>query len=162
MTRRHLLIVAAWLLQIASWFLPAVKGLLGSRLDHAIPGWSVFLSQTCALLPCGGTSDPWYGTAISVIGVATTVLFVLVSPWIVWRGSRNFLRASALAAACAFVVNSQWYIFYVPVRSDLGIGYFFWCVSFALLAMGLFWLAEQSVEVSPQAQRVLFQHSRNE
>jgi hypothetical protein len=90
MTRRHLVIAAAWLLHTASWLLPAVKGLLGSRLDHGIPGWQVFLAQTCALRPCEGTSaDPWYGTAISVIGVVTTVLFVLVSPWIVWRASRK-------------------------------------------------------------------------
>jgi hypothetical protein len=159
MTRRHLAIVAAWLLHIASWFLPAVKGLLGSRLDHGIPGWSVFLSQTCALRPCDGAStsiDPWYGTAISVIGVATTILFVLVSPWIVWRGSRKLLRAAALVAACAFVVNAQWYVFYVPDRSDLGIGYFLWCASFGLLAIGLFWLTrKQTVELSPQTQSVL-------
>jgi hypothetical protein len=110
MTRRHLVIAAAWLLHTASWLLPAVKGLLGSRLDHGIPGWQVFLAQTCALRPCEGTSaDPWYGTAISVVGVVTTVLFVLVSPWIVWRASRKLPRAAALVTAGAFVVNSQWY-----------------------------------------------------
>ena len=145
MTRRHLVIAAAWLLHAASWFLPTVKGFLGSRLDHGIPGWSVFLAQTCALRPCGGASvDPWYGTAISVIGVVTTVLFVLVSPWIVWRASQKLRRTVALVAAGAFVVNSQWYVFYVPDRSDLGVGYFLWCASFALLAIGLFWLAETS------------------
>lgn len=145
MTRRHLVIAAAWSLQMASWFLPAVKGLLGSRLDHGIPGWSVFLAETCALRPCEGTSvDPWYGTAISVIGVVTTVLFVLVSPWIVWRASRKLRRAVALVMAGAFVVNSLWYVFYVPDRSDLGVGYFLWCASFALLAIGLFWLAGAS------------------
>lgn len=145
MTRRHLVIAAAWFLQMASWFLPAVKGFLGSRLDHGIPGWSVFLAESCALRPCEGTSvDPWYGTAISVIGVVTTVLFVLVSPWVVWRASRKLRRAAALVAAGAFLVNSQWYVFYVPDRSDLGVGYFLWCASFALLAIGLFWLAETS------------------
>jgi hypothetical protein len=108
MTRRHLVIAAAWLLHTASWFLPAVKGFLGSRLDHGIPGWSVFLAATCALRPCEDTSvDPWYGTAISVIGVVTTVLFVLVSPWIVWRASRELRRAAALVTAGAYVVNSQ-------------------------------------------------------
>lgn len=35
-------------------------------------------------------------------------------------------------------MNCQWYVFYVPVRSDLGIGYFLWCASFGLLAIGLF------------------------
>src|SRR5208282_6203 len=86
MRKEHFLILLAWLLHAASWFLPAVKSFLGSRLDHGIPGWSVFLAGTCALRPCEGTSvDPRDGTAISVMGVVTTVLFVLVSPWIVWR-----------------------------------------------------------------------------
>ncbi len=89
MTKRYLVIAAAWSLHTASWFLPAIKGFLGSRLDHGIPGWSVFLSQTCALRPCGvASADPWYGTAISAAGVLTTVLLVLASPWIVWRASR--------------------------------------------------------------------------
>ncbi len=80
MTKRYLVIATAWLLHTASWFLPAVKGFLGSRLDHGIPGWAVFLSQTCALRPCGvASADPWYGTAISAAGVVTTVLFVLGS-----------------------------------------------------------------------------------
>jgi len=145
MRRAHFLVLLAWLLHAASWFLPAVKGFLGSRLDHGVPGWSVFLAATCVLRPCEGTSvDPWYGTAISVIGVVTTVLFVLVSPWIASRASRNLRRAAALVSAAAFVVNSQWYVFYVLDRSDLGVGYFLWCASFALLAIGLFWLSGTS------------------
>jgi hypothetical protein len=140
--KRYLVIATAWLLHAASWFLPAVRGFLGSRLDHGIPGWMVFLSQTCALRPCGAKSaDPWYGTAISVAGVLTTVLFVLASPWIVWRATRKLRRVAALVAAVAFVVNFQWFVFYVPVRSDLGVGYFLWCSSFGLLAIGLFYLS---------------------
>jgi hypothetical protein len=73
MTKRYLVIATAWLLHTASWFLPAIKGFLGDRLDHGIPGWDVFLSQTCVLLPCGDASaDPWYGTPISAAGVVTT------------------------------------------------------------------------------------------
>ena len=145
MRRAHILILLAWLLQTASWILPAVKGFLGSRIDHGIQGWEVFLSQTCALRPCGDASaDPWYGTTISATGVVTTILFLLGSPWILWRASRRLRRVAAFVAAGAFVVNSQWYVFYVPVRSDLGVGYFLWCGSFALLAIGLFWLAGTS------------------
>jgi hypothetical protein len=157
MTKRYLVIATAWLLHAASWFLPAVKGFLGSRLDHGMPGWEVFLSQTCALRPSGvASADPWYGMAISAAGVATTVLFVLGSPWIVWRGSRKLRRAAAFVAAAAFVVNSQWYVFYVPVRSDLGVGYFLWCSSFGLLAIGLFFLAgSNNGPVSTQQQSAL-------
>jgi hypothetical protein len=145
MTKRYLVIATAWLLHAASWFLPAVKGFLGSRLDHGIPGWDVFWGATCALLPCGNPSaDPWYGTVLAAAGAAATVLFVLASPWIVWRGSRKLRRAAALVAAAAFVVNCQWYVFYVPVSSDLGVGYFLWCFSFGLLAIGLFFPAGSS------------------
>jgi hypothetical protein len=154
MTRRHLVIAAAWSLHTLSWFLPAVKGFLGSRLDHGIPGWSVFLAETCVLRPGDGTSvDPWYGTAISMIGVVTTVSLMLVSPWIVWRASRKLQRAAGWISAGAFVVNSQWYLFYVPDRSDLGVGYFLWCASFALLAIGLFWLAGPGHEAESARQQ---------
>jgi len=147
MRKWYLLIATAWLLQVASWFLPAVTGFLGSRLDHGIAGWEVFLAETCAFRPCADASaDPWYGTAISAAGVITTVLFVLASPWIVWRASRKIRRAAAFVAGAAFVVNSQWYLFYAPVRSDLGVGYFLWCSSFCLLAIGLFILAGSKSE----------------
>lgn len=152
MTKRYAVIATAWLLHAASWFLPAIKGFLGSRLDHGIRGWEVFLSQTCALRPCGTESaDPWYGTAISAAGVVTTLLFVLTSPWIVWRASRRVRLAAAFVASAAFVVNAQWYVFYVPVRSDLGVGYFLWCSSFGLLAIGLFFLAGSSNQ--PESRR---------
>jgi hypothetical protein len=154
MTKRYLVISTAWLLHAASWFLPAIKGFLGGRLDHGIPGWQVFLAQTCALRPCGTASaDSWYGTAISAAGVVTTALFVLASPWIVWRASRKLRRAAAFVAGVAFVVNSQWYVFYVPVRSDLGIGYFLWCSSFGLLAIGLFFLARSNNELESTQQQ---------
>ena len=154
MTKRYLVIATAWLLHTASWFLPAVKGFLGSRLDPGIPGWVVFLSQTCALRPCGDTSaDPWYGTAISAAGVVTTVLFVLGSPVVVWRGSRKLRRTAAFVAAAAFVINCQWYVFYVPVRSDLGVAYFLWCSSFGLLAIGLFLLAGSNSGLESTQQR---------
>jgi len=142
MTKSYLVIATAWLLHAASWFLPAIKGFLGSRLDRGIPGWEVFLSQTCALRPCGvANADPWYGTAISAAGVVTTLLFVLGSPWTAWRASRKLRHAAAFVATVAFVVNCLWYVFCVPDRSDLGVGYFLWCSSFGLLAIGLFLLA---------------------
>src|ERR1700691_3541060 len=141
MTKRYLVIVTAWLLHTASWFLPAVSGLLGS-MDQGMPGYAVFVSQTFGLLfSRTASADPWYGTSISAAGVVTTVLFVLGSPWILWRASRTPWRAAACVATAAFFVNCQWYVFYVPDRSDLGIGYFLWCASFGILAIGLFVLA---------------------
>src|SRR5260370_40610533 len=100
------------------------------------------LAQTCALGPCGAESaDPWNGTAISAAGVVTTVLFVFASPWIVWRASRKVRLAAALVAAAAFVVNSQWYVFYVPHMSDLAVGNYLWCSSVGLLSIILFYLS---------------------
>jgi hypothetical protein len=154
MMKRYLVIATAWLLHLASWFFPAIKGFLGSRLDQDIPGWEVFLAVTCALRPFGTASaDPWYGTAIAASGVVTTVLFVLASPWIVWRASPKLSRAAAFVAGAAFVVNSQWYVFYVPVRSDLGLGYFLWCSSFGLLAIGLLFLAKSNNELRATQQQ---------
>ena len=154
MTKQYVVIATAWLLHAASWFLPAIKGFLGSELDQGIPGWDVFLAATCALRPCGSASaDPWYITAIAAAGAVTTVLFVLGSPWIVWRASRKLRRAAAFVAGVAFVVNSQWYVFFVPVRSDLGVGYFFWCSSFGLLAIGIFFLAGSDNELESTQQQ---------
>lgn len=157
MTKQYVVIATAWVLHVASWFLPAIKGFLGSSLDHGIPGWDVFLGATCSLLPCADQSaDPWYGKALAAAGVVTTVLFVFGSPWIVWRASRRLRRVAASVATVAFFVNSQWYVFYVPVRSDLGAGYFFWCSSFGLLAIGLFFLSVSDNELgSTQHQSAL-------
>jgi hypothetical protein len=145
MTKRYVVIATAWMFHAASWFLPAIKGFLGSKLDQGIPGWDVFLAATCALRPCGTASaDPLYITAIAAAGAVTTVLFVLASPWIVWRASHKLRRSAAFVAGVAFVLNAQWYVFFVPVRSDLGVGYFLWCSSFGLLAIGLFFLARSN------------------
>jgi len=106
MTKRYLVIATAWLLHTASFFLPAIKGFLGSRLDHGILGWEAFGGATCALRPCGETSgEVWYVTAMGAAGAITTVLFVLASPWIVWRASRKLRRSAAFVAAAAFVVK---------------------------------------------------------
>jgi hypothetical protein len=58
-------------------------------------------------------------------------------------------------ATAAFVVNCQWYVFYVPDRSDLGVGYFLWCSSFGLLAIGLFLLAGLKNELESTQQSAL-------
>ena len=153
MTKRYLVIATACLLHTASFFLPAIKGFLGSRLDHGILGWEVFLGATRALRPCGETSgENWYVTAMGAVGVVTTVLFVFASQWIVWRASRKLRRVAALVSAAAFVVNSQWYVFSVPDRSDLGVGYFLWCSSFGLLAIGLLLLARSNDELESTPQ----------
>jgi hypothetical protein len=80
---------------------------------------------------------------LTILSVVTTLFFIVGSPWVVSRGTRSQRRASAWAAATAFLVNSHWYVRLTHDGwvSDLGIGYFLWWCSFILLAIGLFDLA---------------------
>jgi hypothetical protein len=74
----------------------------------------------------------------------TTLIFVVGSPLVVFRGSSSVQRTAAWVAAAAFVFNAHWYVFGELERSELRIGYFLWLLSFAILALGLFDLARQN------------------
>jgi hypothetical protein len=140
MRRPHLLISVAWLLHVAAWFLPVVKGVGGGQIDP-IPGLAAFVGAAGTVWD-GGFSE-WYSAVLATASVATTLFFIVGSPWVALRGSPSLRRASAWAAATAFVVNAHWYVLLRPDGwvSDLGIGYFLWWWSFVLLAIGLFDLA---------------------
>ena len=90
---------------------------------------------------------------LSTLSAATTLLFIVGSPLVVWRGSRSVQKTSAWVAAAAFVVNSHWYVLFGSDRKGLSIGYFFWWVSFGLLAVGLFGLSKEftAILMSDQA-----------
>jgi hypothetical protein len=135
-----LLIRGAWLLHAAAWFLPVDRG--ATRFPRGLPGWEAFRVASSAVWPYhGGSFDTWYSAVLSTASAVTTLLFIFGSPWVVLRGSRSLQGASAWAAAIAFIVNAHWYVLYGSDRSDLRIGYFFWWLSFLLLAIGLFELA---------------------
>jgi hypothetical protein len=87
-----------------------------------------------------------YDAVLAALSAFTTVFFVVVSPWAVLRGPRSLRRISAWVAAAAFLFNAHWYIRLTPNGwiSGLGIGYFLWWLSFAVLAMGSFDLAGQN------------------
>ena len=152
----HLLIWGAWLLHVAAWFLPVVKGVGGGQIDP-ISGLAAFCMASGAVWD-GGFFGEWYSAVLATASVATTVFFIVGSPWVVLRGSPSLRRASVWAAAAAFVVNAHWYVLLRPDgwMSDLGIGYFLWWWSFVLLAIGLFVLAggDNAVE-STQRQATL-------
>jgi len=135
---QRLLIWAAWLAYVAAWFLPIVKE--GATLPDGLPGWQAFRVATCAVWPCADISiDKWYKAVLFTISAVTTVLFIPVSVWAVWSGSRALRRASGWIATFAFVVNAHWYVLYGgSARQDLRIGYFLWWLSFLLVALGLF------------------------
>ena len=135
MQKANLLIWAAWILHAAAWFLPSVK-----PQDFApVPGWKATRLAACAIWPCGSVQfQTVHHAVLATISVATTLFFVLWSPWVVLRGSQSLRRWSAGVAATAFVFNLHWIVIFGPQRSQLAVGYFVWLLSFLLLAVGLF------------------------
>jgi hypothetical protein len=84
-----------------------------------------------------------YEAVLSTLSVLTTLFFIVGSPWAVLRGTRSLRRVSAWVSAASFLFNAHWYIRLRPDGriSNLGVGYFLWWLSFAVLAIGLFELA---------------------
>jgi hypothetical protein len=141
MSRPHLLISAAWLLNLAAWFLPVVTSVGGGKIGPPITGVVAFLMAVSAFWP--GQFGTWYGALLAGLSALTTVFFLVGSAWAVPRGTSRLQRSFAWIAAAAFLVNTHWY-FRVTSNgwiSGLGIGYFLWLLSFAVFAVGLFDLA---------------------
>jgi hypothetical protein len=136
MKKANLLILAAWIIHGTSWFLPALEV---QEIHAPLAGWKAFRVASCAIWPCKDIQFQTVGQAVlATVSVATTVFFVVCSPWVALRGSRVLRRWSAWVATAAFIFNTHWIITLGPQRSELAIGYFLWLLSFALLAIGLF------------------------
>jgi hypothetical protein len=145
MRRPHFLISGAWLLHAIAWFLPVVKG--GVTFPDGLPGWQAFRHAFSAIWPFDdGKFDPWYYAVLATVSAVTTLFFIFGSPWIVLRESRSLWRASAWAAAAAFVVNAHWYVLFGADRQDLRIGYFLWWFSFLFVGLGLFDLSTRRAD----------------
>ena len=144
MRRPHLLIALAWLLNASAWFLPAVTGLDGGTLGPTLKGFEAFVMALSAAQPDNFGAGK---SLLAILSVLTSLLFVIASPWVIWRGTGTIRRFSAWAAAGAFVLNAHWNGWDL----GLGIGYFFWWSSFAVLAAGLFDLTrhEETAEPTP-------------
>jgi len=156
MKRPYILISGAWLIHAASWFLPAVRGSQEGQIDTSVRGWEAFLFAATAILPDRGRSfDISFRMLLLILSVLSTVLFVLGSPWVVWRGSRRLRFASAWAAVAGFLVNVQWFVVSLSEEPGVGIGYYLWWWSFALLAIGLFDLAGRSEHAHSVPQNTL-------
>ena len=157
MTRPHLVISVAWLLNGSAWFLPVVTGVGGGKIGPPITGVGAFFMATSAVWP-GQFLGTGYEAVLATLSMLTTLLFIVGSPWAVLRGTSSLRRVSAWVAAAAFLFNAHWYIRLRPDGwiSDLGIGYFLWWLSFAVLAIGLFDLAgRNSAAESTQGQAAL-------
>jgi hypothetical protein len=138
MRRPRLAISLAWLMHAAAWFLPAAE-----VFGFQVRGWEAFWATLGAVFS-KDASSPWYVPVLAAITTLTTLLFILGSPWVVFRGSCSLCRKATWIAATAFVFNAHWWIIGNVSWSDLRIGYFLWWTSFAVLALGLFSRAEQS------------------
>ena len=139
------MISSAWALHAAAWFLPVVKG--GVTFPHGLPGWQAFRVAASLVWPYEGLGiDEWYFAVLSTISAATTVLFIFGSVWAVLRGSRTLCRSSAWIATAACVVNAHWYVSFASDRADLRIGYYFWWLSFVIMALGLFDLSRPTAD----------------
>ena len=134
--RPNILILAAWIAQLAAWLLPTMN-----LLDVPVSGWQTFLVTFGVFWPSKDVVyGAWYDPLLMGLSAITTLFFVVGSPLVVLLGSHSIRRISAWVASAAFVVNTHWYIFgeVKSAVSELRIGYFVWWLSFAVLAVGLF------------------------
>jgi hypothetical protein len=139
MKKVHLLIAAAFLVHAVAWFLPVVKD--GVTLPDGLPGWQAFRWAADAWHYWG--KDPRWLVVLLMTSAVTTILFVLGAGWVVAIRSRMLRRVSAWIAACAFIINAQWVLWFGrPDQFNLRVGYFLWWASFLLLAIGLFLLSD--------------------
>jgi hypothetical protein len=137
MKKAHLLIAVALLVHAVAWLLPVVKD--GVTLPDGLPGWQAF--TVAALAINNWTTDPKYFVVLSELSALTTILFVLGAGWVVAIRSRRLRRVSAWIAACSFLIDAHWFLWFGSDRFNLRVGYFLWWASFLLLAIGLFLLS---------------------
>src|ERR1700722_10105482 len=116
MKRAHLLILAAWLIHAAAWFLPVIDD--GVRFPSGLPGWQAFRTAFSPVWPYADTHYSGIAAVAAALSAVTTIFFVLVSPWVLLRGSHSARRVSAWIAAASFVLDGHWYFFYG--RSESG------------------------------------------
>ena len=136
MKRPHLVILGAWLVHAAAWFLPVTKD--GVTLPDGLPGWQAFRVAFTAVWPYETFNfDTWYTAVLATASAVTTLLFLFGSPWVVWRGvavsiarvrvgGRRRLRPERVLVFSLLVR---------PVRAS-GSGPSFWWLSFVFLAIG--------------------------
>lgn len=142
--RVSLFVLAAWVLHLVSWFLTVVKA---QDIRGAIVGWKAFRLAACGVWPCEGVEFQEVVYAVlATISVITTLFFILCAPGVVLWGSRTVQKSLAWFAAVSFVFNAHWIVIFGTQRSLLSIGYYFWWLSFLLLAIGLFRIPKTRVK----------------
>jgi hypothetical protein len=144
MKRPNPLVSLAWGLNSTAWFLPVVTGVGGAKLGPFV-GWQTFIAAASETVPSQRLYTG-YGVLLAILSALTALSFVVGSPWVVLCGARSLQRWSAWVAGAAFLLNAHWYIRLKPDGwiSSLGVAYYVWWSSFAVLAIGLFWAGGRS------------------
>ena len=141
MERRTIVIGIAWLLYTASWFFQVIKH--GTTLSSGrLPGWEAFLT---ALTLEGVEESTGLVTRIILVSSSLTNFLMLLSPAILfWRRLDSLKRALPWLLILAAILDAQWFILMLmgfmgsESYADLRAGYYLWCASFLVLAIGCF------------------------
>jgi hypothetical protein len=135
MKKPNLIVLVAWALDAASWFLPAFTV---QDVNVGVLGWQAFRLAACGVVRCEGVQfQTLHHMILATVSVITTLLF-LSSPWIVLRGSRSVRKVAAWIVAAAFLFNAHWIFTFHSEKAKLTVGFFVWWLAFLLLATGLF------------------------
>jgi len=126
----------AWLLYTASWFFQVIKG--GTTLSvGGLPGWEAFV--TCLTLE-GVEESTGLVRRILIVSSSLTNFLMILSPAILyWRRFDNIKNVLPWLLILAAILDAHWFILML-MRSesyaDLRAGYYLWCASFFVLAIG--------------------------
>ena len=135
MARRDTVIGIAYLLYAASWFFQVGKD--GTTLSSGrLPGWQAF---HFALTLEGIEESIGLVKRIIMVSSSLTNLLMVLSPAILfWRRFDSLKRALPWLLILAAILNAQWFILMGSEFADLRAGYYLWCASFLVLAIGCF------------------------
>lgn len=121
-----------WWLYTASWFIQVVKD--GTTLSQGgLPGWEAFRT---ALFLEGVSASP--ATKVWMVSSALTNFIMIASLVILRTKSDGLKRALPWLFVLAAILNMWWIGTFGSDRGDLRAGYYLWCVSFFVVAIGCF------------------------
>ena len=136
MRRAAMVIGIAWLLYILSWTLPVLVAETGAA-GIPIRAWEAFVTA----LTLSGVDDS-VGVAKRIIMVSsslTNFLMILSPVFLFWKKLSSVKRVLTWLFILAAILNAQW-LMLMGLKSlhELRAGYYLWCTSFLVLAIGCF------------------------
>ncbi len=139
MERRAIIVIGiAWLLYTASWFFQVIKD--GTTLSlGGLPGWEAF--HTALTLEDVEESTGLVRRILIVSSSLTNFLMILSPAILFWRRFGSLKRALPWLLILAAILDSHWFIVMLMGSEpwdELRAGYYLWCASFLVLAIGCF------------------------